>query len=78
MSSGNSGDNGWPWVIKLRATTDRKVVRSAINRASKEGKPIVFEVVKDGDDMKEYVTEVVTEAVSENVTVTIKPESDEQ
>lgn len=74
----NSDDDGWPWVIKLRATTDRKDVRSAINHASREGKPIVFEVVKDGDDIKEYITEVVTEAVSENVTVTIKPESDEQ
>jgi hypothetical protein len=77
VSSGSS-DDGWPWVIKLRADTNRKDVRTAINHASREGKPIIFEVVGRGDDIKEYMAEVVNDAVSQNVTVTIKPESDEQ
>jgi hypothetical protein len=78
MSSGSSDGDGWPWVIKLRANTNRKDVRTAIDRASREGKPIVFKVVRGGDDIKDYIAEVVNDAVDRNVTVTIKLETDEQ
>lgn len=72
-----SSDDGWPWVIKLRPDTNRKDVRTAINHASQEGKPIVFKIIRGGDDVKEYVADIVDEALELNVSVTFKPESDE-
>ena len=77
MSDKDSGESGWPWVIKLKADSDRTEIRTAISRASQEGGSIVIKVIKGDIDLRESAAQIARDAIDQDVTVTFEPVPDD-